>query len=160
MSPKLSNGITRTKSNRSLKKIGLILLFIVSFSPAFAQSDSVRVEFRFELRYQGAIVSINGNYRYILEYLVETLEKDPTLRIHIRGHVCCGPGEKTSLKRAKNVYRYLKRNGIAEERMTYKGYSNEIPKAFPEKTAEDEARNRRVDFILYRKTDQKSGKSL
>ena len=86
-----------------------------------------------------------------MEYLVETLEKDTTLRIHIRGHVCCGPGEKISMKRARNVYRFLKKNGVSADRMSYKGYSNELPKAIPEKTAEDEARNRRVDFILYRK---------
>lgn len=130
--------------------IGILILFSCT-SSLFAQ-DSTQVEFRYELRYQGASVTINSNYRYIMEYLVETLEKDTTIHIHIRGHVCCGPGEKISMKRAKNVYRFLKKNGISPDRITYKGYSNELPKAFPEKTAEDEARNRRVDFILYRKS--------
>lgn len=32
--------------------------------------------------------------------------------------------------------------------MTYAGYSDTIPAVFPERTDDDERRNRRVDFIL------------
>jgi outer membrane protein OmpA-like peptidoglycan-associated protein len=82
--------------------------------------------------------------------LIDLLNKNPTWTLHIRGHVCCGPSEKISKKRAKNVYKYLKHAGISPERLTYKGYSDSLPKAFPEKTEADEAQNRRVDFIIHK----------
>lgn len=90
------------------------------------------------------------NYRYVLEYLVELLEKNPTWTVHIRGHVCCGPSERISCKRAKNVYKFLIRLGVNPLRMSYKGYSDTLPLAFPEKTEEDEIMNRRVDFVIHR----------
>ena len=86
-----------------------------------------------------------------MEHLVEKLKSDNKLFVHIRGHVCCGPGEKISTKRAKKVYNFLKGQGVPVERMSYKGYSNEVPLIWPEKTRDAEASNRRVDFILTRK---------
>ena len=137
--------------NHQLKLLFFCCLFLISTNSHSSPSDSTLIPFKYQLQYSGESVRIDQNYRYIMEYLVETLKKDTTVQIHIRGHVCCGPGNKISRKRAKNVYRFLKRNGISKERITYKGYSNEIPLVFPEKTEEDEARNRRVDFILYKK---------
>ena len=128
-------------------------LFLLSTNAYSSPSDSTFIPFKYQLMYSGESVRIDQNYRYIMEHLVEILKKDTAIQIHIRGHVCCGPGNKISRKRAKNVFRFLKRNGIAKERITYKGYSNEIPLIFPEKTEEDEARNRRVDFILFKRTE-------
>jgi outer membrane protein OmpA-like peptidoglycan-associated protein len=101
-----------------------------------------------DLKFEGANVQIDGNYQYLLETIVDYLVKNPEIYVHIRGHVCCRPGQRISKRRARNVYRFLKRQGIAKHRMTYRGYSNTIPLAFPEKTDEDERVNRRVDFIL------------
>lgn len=139
--------------NHRLKLMFFIGLFLLSTNAISSPSDSTFIPFKYQLMYSGESVRIDQNYRYIMEHLVEILKKDTAIQIHIRGHVCCGPGNKISRKRAKNVYRFLKRNGIAKERITYKGYSNEIPLIFPEKTEEDEARNRRVDFILFKRTE-------
>lgn len=132
----------------------LVVTFLFVFAPSSSKAqyskDSI-YSYKYSIRYEGASVEINQNYRYIMEHLVETLKKDTMILIHIRGHVCCGPGIKISTRRARNVYRFLRRNGIPERRITYKGYSNEVPLAFPEKTKEDAARNRRVDFILTRR---------
>lgn len=136
---------------RQFKPLIIMVIVLFHFATFSQSSDSTRVPFKYHLQYTGESVRIDQNYRYILEHLVETLEKDTTIHIHIRGHVCCGPGVKISRKRAKNVYRFLKRNGIEPDRITFKGYSNEVPLIFPEKTEEDEARNRRVDFILFKK---------
>ena len=110
--------------------------------------DSNTFLFEFDLKYIGSNTRIDDNYQYVLEFLIESLEKNPSWTIHVRGHVCCGPSKKISGKRACNVYKYLIKNGIEESRVTYKGYSDEKPIVFPEKTSEDEKKNRRVDFII------------
>jgi outer membrane protein OmpA-like peptidoglycan-associated protein len=62
-----------------------------------------------------------------LQNLVSVMKKNPTMRIHIRGHVCCAPALDLSNNRAKKIYYYLINQGINDERMTFKGYSNREP---------------------------------
>ena len=107
--------------------------------------------YEFDMKYVGSNSSIDPNYRYVLEHLVELLLKDTTLHVHVRGHVCCGPSYRLSKKRACKAYRFLKKSGIDPARLSYKGYSDSAPLAFPEETEEDEIKNRRVDFIISRK---------
>lgn len=83
-----------------------------------------------------------------LEQLYKTLQSHQDLNVLIRGHVCCENKKGASKKRAKVVYNYLKGKGISTKRMTYKGYGNTEPVAFPERTAEDRAKNRRVDLVF------------
>lgn len=112
-------------------------------------TDSIGYLYEFDMKYHGSNSNLDPNYQYVLTHLVETLEKDTTLFIHVRGHVCCGPGRRLSKKRAKKVYKFLARSGINKNRMSYKGYSNNAPIVFPEKKENDEITNRRVDFIIY-----------
>ena len=84
----------------------------------------------------------------MMEDLVMFLRTYDDFHIHIRGHVCCGPAESVSKKRAKSVYRFLLAEGISKERMSFKGYSDEIPAVWPEKSEEDAEANRRVDFVI------------
>jgi flagellar motor protein MotB len=100
------------------------------------------------MRYVGSSTTVDINYRYVVEHLIETLRNNPKFSVHIRGHVCCGPSYKISKRRAKNVYKILKRAGIPENRISYKGYSDSLPSIYPEETEEDEMANRRVDFII------------
>lgn len=62
-----------------------------------------------------------------LDQLLRVMKKNPKMRIHIRGHVCCSPSMELSVKRAEKIYSYLLRNGISDSRMSYKGYSNKSP---------------------------------
>lgn len=132
----------------------ILLTFSFSFLlvNAFGQSkrDSTIVPFDFDLKYVGSNFHVDLNYQYVVDSLITLLQSDSSIRIHIRGHVCCGPSYKLSKRRAKKVYLILKRTGIDQKHMTYKGYSDTLPLSFPEKTKEDEARNRRVDFIIFR----------
>lgn len=125
----------------------LVIIGLFSSTVSFSQQDSSYL-YHFNMKYVGSNSSVDLNYQYVLESLVELFDKNPGYTLHIRGHVCCGPSQKLSNKRAKKAYKYLKRAGISADRMTYKGYSDTIPLAFPEKTEEDEAENRRVDFII------------
>ncbi|MDG1332608.1 MAG: OmpA family protein [Crocinitomicaceae bacterium] len=108
-----------------------------------------------DIKFEGANIHIDGNYQYLLETIVDYLLKNPEIYVHIRGHVCCRPGKRISRRRARNVYRFLKRQGISKQRMSHAGYSNTIPLAFPEKTDEDERQNRRVDFVLSKERIEK-----
>lgn len=86
----------------------------------------------------------------VLDQLYRTLMTYPELKAHFRGHVCCGHNQRISSKRARYVYRYLKKRGVPKDRISYEGYSNTIPLVTPERTSEDRAKNRRVDVVYTR----------
>ena len=114
----------------------------------FPQLDTNEFVFEFDIKYIGKSVYPDENYQYVISYLFQTLQDNPTWTITIRGHVCCGPSFKLSQKRAKNVYKLLNKMGISKERMSFKGENNNYPLDLTEKTEQGAARNRRVDFII------------
>ena len=130
-------------------RIVLFALFIIFSTPTTLRAqETVEVLYEYDMKYNGSSTKPNIQYRYILEYLIELMEKNPTWKLHIRGHVCCGPDQKISDKRAKNVYKFLLKKNIDPSRLSYKGYSDTKPIVFPEKTDEDAHTNRRVDFMI------------
>jgi outer membrane protein OmpA-like peptidoglycan-associated protein len=80
-----------------------------------------------------------------LQQLAKVMKEHPTMRIHIRGHVCCAPAQSLSDQRALKVYTYLVSNGIEPERMTYKGYSNKVPNPEAKQNLFDQV-HRRVEI--------------
>lgn len=86
-----------------------------------------------------------------LDRVAEILKKQPNLKIEISGHT----DNQGSLKyntdlsesRAKTVVDYLIGKGIAENRLTYKGYAYEKPIATND-TEEGRSANRRVEFKI------------
>jgi outer membrane protein OmpA-like peptidoglycan-associated protein len=96
-----------------------------------------------------------------LQSLAQTLKANPTIKILILGHVCCGgnnpdydkiePGSnnmKISETRAKAVCDYLLENGIESDRLKYVGMSFKYPRVFPENSEEDRTKNRRVEIEI------------
>lgn len=88
-----------------------------------------------------------------LRKLAQILTDHPELYIEIQGHVCCTrygrdaidrktKKQNLSVTRAKAVYSYLRRKGIAKERMRYKGMRRTVPLG---KGAEYD---RRVEIII------------
>lgn len=140
--------------NRVGFQLILSTLLIFGIAPSLKASclypaDTAKTKlYEHDIKFEGASVYIDGNYQYLLETIVDYLVKNPEIYVHIRGHVCCRPGKRISRRRARNVYRFLKRQGIPKSRMTHKGYSDSIPLVSPERTDDDERLNRRVDFIL------------
>lgn len=138
--------------------MGFHLIFIISLL-FFANStrinaaevnhkDSTTRLYIYDIKFEGANVQIDANYQYILESFAEYLNRYPELYVHIRGHVCCRAGKRISRRRARNIYRYMIALGVSKDRMTHAGYSDTLPLVFPERTDDDERRNRRVDFVL------------
>lgn len=90
----------------------------------------------------------------LLELLC-VMEENPTLKIEIQGHICCQTVfdvNDVSLSRARAIYLYLIRNKIDRKRMTFKGYGSSKPiHPIPEKSAQEEEENRRVEVLILAK---------
>ena len=89
------------------------------------------------------------------------MQDNPDLKIEIQGHICCSPGPedgydpdtddfRLSRNRAKEVYNYLVKNGIAPERMKYRGFGHSRPKV-KETSPETLQINRRVEIMILEK---------
>jgi outer membrane protein OmpA-like peptidoglycan-associated protein len=96
---------------------------------------------------------------YYMVALKDCLKANPNLKIEIQGHICCQFDGKDgldfdtnknnlSLARAKFIYDYLLDEGIAADRLRYKGLGSKEPKVYPEMSAEDQNQNRRVVIVL------------
>lgn len=94
-----------------------------------------------------------------LKELLQIMRNNPDLEIEIQGHVCCtsdgadGPNIETggrylSLDRAKAVYDYLVENGIDSNRMRYVGFGGSKKIFYPERSAYEQNRNRRVEITI------------
>ncbi len=93
-----------------------------------------------------------------LPKILRFMQLNPTVRIEIAGHInnpLKTPEEldqwewRLSVNRAKLVYDYLLQNGIAPERMYYKGYGNtEMIYSSPHATEEQQEQNRRVEIRI------------
>ncbi|MCC6690665.1 MAG: PD40 domain-containing protein [Bacteroidia bacterium] len=84
-----------------------------------------------------------------LQKLISFLNLNSTLKIELSGHTD-NTGDKKfnttlSHNRAKSVYDYLIANGIATDRLLYKGYGDTKPVA-PNDTPENKQKNRRTEF--------------
>lgn len=135
----------------------LLFIFMVFGSVSIGHTQDVELDtalrknecvYEFYMPYFGAESDVDMNYQYKLEEMALWLQRDTTIHLHIRGHVCCGEGWRLSRLRAHRVYRFLLDKGAPPERLSYKGYSNSCPKRWPERTEEDENLNRRVDFVI------------
>lgn len=90
--------------------------------------------------------------RPILAELLEIMQQNPKLKIEIQGHICCQQEfdiEDISTLRCKTVYNYLIENGIAVNRLSYKGFGSSQPLyKIPEKNEFEKDENRRVEILI------------
>ncbi|MBP5548343.1 MAG: PD40 domain-containing protein [Bacteroidales bacterium] len=86
---------------------------------------------------------------YELNKIVEILKQNPRLRIELGGHTDnigqADANQRLSEQRAKAVYEYIIRKGIASDRLTYKGYGETQPIATND-TEEGRGENRRTEI--------------
>ncbi len=83
----------------------------------------------------------------VLDDAVATLKKNPTIKFEVAGHTdsdgAADYNEGLSARRATTVHDYLASNGIAEDRMSVRGYGESQPIA-DNSTSAGKAQNRRV----------------
>jgi outer membrane protein OmpA-like peptidoglycan-associated protein len=89
-----------------------------------------------------------------LNAVVKLMQSNPTLVLEISGHTDNVGSKKyndnLSRARAKSCVDYLVQQGIAEDKLQYKGYGFQFP-IFPNTNAEGRAKNRRVEFKIISK---------
>jgi outer membrane protein OmpA-like peptidoglycan-associated protein/tetratricopeptide (TPR) repeat protein len=90
----------------------------------------------------------------VLDQLLDFLTENKSIMIEIQGHTDNIGNDAGNLKlsenRARSVFNYLVEQGIAENRMTYKGFGKSMPVTGNE-NEEGRAKNRRTVFVIIRK---------
>lgn len=97
-----------------------------------------------------------------LQDLLDAMQKIPTLKVEIQGHVCCTEDEtdaldiatnihNLSMTRAQAVFDYLVKQGIDKSRISYKGLARQYPFVKVETTEADRIANRRVEIKIVSK---------
>jgi outer membrane protein OmpA-like peptidoglycan-associated protein len=87
----------------------------------------------------------------ILAELLNIMQSNPLLKIEIQGHICCQIVEENlvSQRRAEMVYKYLIKNGISSDRLSFKSFGSTKPVyKLPEKTEAEKVANRRVEIEI------------
>lgn len=103
------------------------------------------------IRFGWASADLERSSLPTLDRLAEVAKACPTAKIEIGGHTDAeGTPERNaslSQRRAQSVVAYLSNAGVAMERMTAVGYGAAQPVA-PNDTAENRAKNRRIEFTV------------
>ena len=114
-------------------------------------TDIEREVFKNEIQFELGEATISQKYREKLDEMINILKLFPELKLEIIGHSCDRGSnvvkQNISQKRADNVKRYMKNNGVADTRVSSKGFSDSSPIS-PNDTEANKAKNRRVQFIL------------
>lgn len=135
---------------------------------AVKAKDTLMIEFKLTKLEAGAKVTFDKIYFVgntaeflpismpALKDLLNTMQKNSSVSIEIHGHVN-GPKSiqeppeylmDLSVRRAKAVYNYLAENGIAANRLSYKGFGN-TQMLYPDPINElESAANRRVEIFI------------
>lgn len=95
------------------------------------------------------------NAQTVLDYVTKGMNGQPSMTVEIAGHTdsvgSAAYNIKLSQRRAEAVLNYLLAQGIAEARLTAKGYGESELLINPENDALDQERNRRVMFRVLSK---------
>ncbi|NJO52289.1 MAG: OmpA family protein [Leptolyngbyaceae cyanobacterium RM2_2_4] len=100
---------------------------------------------------QSRFVTLIGAGAALERALIQFMLDNEQVRGEISGHTDnVGDAQanvELSLKRAKSVYEYLQNNGIAANRLVFKGYG-QSQAAVPNDSEENRHRNRRIEFKI------------
>lgn len=119
-----------------------------------AVGQKLKVE---NLNFQINTFIVVPNSKGKLYELLVVMQKKPSLKIEIQGHLCCMPIDRLDLstQRAKAINNFLVANGINENRLTFKGFGSSQPiYAIPEKDETQRAANRRVEIMITANTNR------
>lgn len=119
------------------------------------QGDQIILQIDGRFLFDSGRADLNDSALIIFNNLVQLFRENPDYSIAIRGHTDDLAIEterfpsnwELSAIRATTVLRYFIQQGLDPERMSATGYADFIP-LVPNNTAENRARNRRVEFVL------------
>jgi outer membrane protein OmpA-like peptidoglycan-associated protein len=136
-----------------MKKHLLYILVLLSFNSLCQEIEDnpfkdAPLTFPIVIHYENVSANISHVSRLRLKVLAEYLQENPNFSIIIEGHVCCGPADRLSTKRARAVYKHLLKLEVDREQMSYIGKSFSEPIVKVEKNEQDKEHNRRVEIEL------------
>ncbi len=104
-----------------------------------------------KIRFLSGRSTIDADSAGLLDHLIETALRCPTVNIEIAGHTDSdgedAANQALSQKRAQAVLDYMVKAGLAADRFTATGYGSAQPVASNE-TDEGKAQNRRIEFLV------------
>ena len=104
-----------------------------------------------DILYATASDELSDRAQFILRQFARFLKENEELEILIQGHTDNEGNAAKNLalsdRRAKKVKQYLIQMGVAEERLSAKGYGQTQPKV-PNTSETNKAQNRRTDFVI------------
>lgn len=113
--------------------------------------EGIVVEFSSNVLFAFNKADLTTDSKATINKLVTVLNNYPDTNIELQGHTDNVGSEKynqtLSEKRASSVGSYLKKQGIASNRMTVKGFGETVPK-YDNSTEEGRSQNRRVEFLI------------
>jgi len=116
--------------------------------------DRIKVGDRFAMRnvqYESGKATLKKESITELTILKDFMTENPYIKVEVSAHTDIigshAMNMKLSVARAKSIYDWLTKNGIAKERITYKGYGPDVPIADNE-TTEGRALNRRSEIKI------------
>jgi OmpA-OmpF porin, OOP family len=130
----------------------------ISVKPATAPVDATVCQQLFtdllakgKIRFDSGRATIDPDSAGLLDRLIETALRCPTVNIEIAGHTDADGedafNQALSEKRAQAVTDYLVKAGLPADRFTATGYGSTQPVASND-TDEGKAQNRRIDFVV------------
>ncbi|MDP2315845.1 MAG: OmpA family protein [Pseudomonadota bacterium] len=125
--------------------------------PSKAALQKEKIEIKDSVYFETGKAIIKTESYALLDEVAEILKDHPELsKLSIEGHTDSRGNDKANLQlsqsRAESVRTYLVGKGVAVERLDATGYGETKP-LVAEKTAADQARNRRVTFVVTGRTD-------
>ncbi|HEU4495797.1 MAG TPA: OmpA family protein [Flavobacterium sp.] len=145
--PKYRNEISVQNPDGKSEVLKLDIQFMEKLAMAKAGEKLVLENLNFQLN----TFAVTKESRPKMHELLEVMLQNPKMKIQVRGHICCMANDRQDLsgKRAKAIARFLELNGIAGDRISFKGLGVSEPLfAIPEKTEQERAANRRVEIEI------------
>ncbi len=114
--------------------------------------EGIVVEFSSNILFGFDQSNLSADAKTNLDKLVVILDSYPDTDIEVQGHTD-SKGSETynqalSEQRAGTVSDYLSGKGIANDRLTIKGFGENMPK-YSNETTDGQTQNRRVEFLIY-----------
>jgi outer membrane protein OmpA-like peptidoglycan-associated protein len=100
----------------------------------------------------------------LMDEITQVIKDNPRIKkISIEGHTDddgkASYNTKLSQKRADSVMKYLVEHGVEPERLTAKGFGEDVP-LVPNDTEENKEKNRRVEFIIVEQDELKEVREI
>jgi outer membrane protein OmpA-like peptidoglycan-associated protein len=149
-------GYRNAKAEIVLVKDGTATLKL-EMLPSKAALTVAKIEIKDSVYFETGKAIIKPESYALLDEVSEILKDHPELsKLSIEGHTDSRGNDAANLKlsqgRAESVRTYMASKGVAIERLNATGYGETRP-LVKEKSSADQAKNRRVDFVVAARTD-------